>query len=72
MHLSVDRGQYGEHVEAVCEAAPHLEPIAPLALVVETIHAIYAGALVVTPQQEHVVGEAELIAEEQTNGFDGV
>ena len=59
-----DRGD-GEGVEGVDEALPDLDVAPSFALVVEAIHARHVGALVIAAEQKEVLGELELVTEQQ-------
>ena len=59
--LLVDDRREGEHVEDVLELLPHLDVVPPLALVVEAVDAVDAGALVVAAQDEKVLGVEDLV-----------
>ena len=68
--LLVDDGSNGETVEAVGESLPELDVIAALALVVESIDTVDRRALVVTTEDEEVLGVLDLIREEETDGLE--
>ncbi len=67
--LLVDDGRHGQTVEAVGEGLPELDVVAALALVVEAVDAVDAGALVVAAQQEKVLREFDLVGEQETDGL---
>lgn len=68
--LLVNDGSDGETVEAVCERLPELDVIAALALVVESIDTVDGRALVVTTENEEVLGVLDLVREEETDGLE--
>ena len=65
----VDNGSSWEHIEAKAEFFPNLNSVPSFALVVESIHSIDGLALVVASQQVEVLGELDLVGEEQGYGF---
>lgn len=71
-NLLVNNGSNGQAVEAVGKRLPELDVVATLALVVEAIDAVDGGALVVTAEDEEVLGILDLIGEEQADGLEGL
>lgn len=67
--LFIDDSRDWQAVEAVCERLPQLDVVSSLALVVETIDTVDGGALVVTTENEKVLGILDLVCEEKTDGF---
>jgi len=67
--LLVDNRHHRQTVETVRKGLPQLDCIAPLALIVEPIDPIDAGALVVAPQQEEVLRVLDLIGQQQADGL---
>ena len=70
--LLVNDGGNGQAVEAVGEGLPQLDVVAALALVVEAVDTVDRGALVVAAQDEEVLGELDLVGEEQADGLEGL
>lgn len=70
--LLVDDGGNGQAVEAISESLPQLDVVSSLALVVETVDAVDAGALVVAAKNEEVFGVLDLVCEEQADGLEGL
>jgi hypothetical protein len=70
--LLVDDGSNGQTVEAVGECLPQLDVVSPLALIVETVDAVDRGALVVTAEDEKVLGVLDLVCEQQADGLQGL
>jgi hypothetical protein len=68
-NLVVDDGGDGEAIEAVREHFPQLDGVAALALVVEAVDAIDAGALVVAAQQEEVLRVLYLVGQQKAHGL---
>jgi len=68
-NLLIDNGRHRQAVEAVREGLPQLDAVATLALVVESVYAIDAGALVVAAQQEEVLRVFDLVGEQQADGL---
>ena len=64
-YLVLDDSTEGHHVEDIVEHLPELNPYSVLALVIEAIQSIHTGNLVVSPQHEDVLGESDLVAEQQ-------
>jgi len=67
--LLVNDGSNRKAVEAVRKGLPQLNVVPTLALVVETIDAVNRGALVVTSQDEEVLGILDLVGQEQADGL---
>ena len=55
----VDNGSDRQAIEAVCEGLPDLDIVPPLALVVDAVDAVDRGALVITAQDEEVLGRRQ-------------
>lgn len=68
--LLVDDGGDGQAVEAVGERLPQLDVVSSFALVVESVDAVDGGALVVTAQDEEVLGVLDLVREEKAYGLE--
>ena len=60
--LLINDGGDGQAVEAVGEGLPKLDVVASLALVVETVDTVDGSALVVTAENEEVLGYLILYA----------
>lgn len=69
-NLASDNGGNRQRVETVNECLPDFDIAPPLALVVEPVNSGHVGALVVAAEKEKVLGELELVAEEQQNGLE--
>jgi hypothetical protein len=69
-NLLVNDGRDGQAVEAVGEGLPQLDVVSALALIVEAIDTVDGGTLVVTTQDEEVLGVLDLVGEKQTDGFE--
>lgn len=70
--LLIDEGGNREAVEAIGEELPKAHTEAALALVIKAIDAVDGGALVVSPQQEEVVRELDLVGHQQADGLDAL
>lgn len=57
----VNDGGNGQAVEAVGEGLPQLDVVAALALIVETVNTVDRGTLVVSTQNEEVLGVLDLV-----------
>jgi hypothetical protein len=68
-NLLVDDSSDGKAVEAIGKGLPELNVIATLALVVEAIDTVDRSTLVVTSQNEEVLGVLDLVGEEQADGL---
>jgi hypothetical protein len=68
--LLVNNGGNGKAVEAVGEGLPQLDVVSSLALIVETVDAVDRGTLVVTAEDEEVLGVLDLVGEEQADGLE--
>ena len=67
--LLIDDSRNGETVEAVRESLPQLNVVPPLALIVETIDTVDGGALVVTTENEEVLGVLDLVSQKEADGL---
>lgn len=70
--LLVDDSGDGKAVEAIRKSLPQLDVVAALALVVETVDAVDGGALVVSSQDEEVLGVLDLVREQKADGLEGL
>lgn len=77
--LFVDDGTDRHDVEAIRKGFPEFEVVSTLTyiyelltLIVETVNAIDAGTLMVTSQEEEVLGVLDFIGKEQTDSFYGL
>ena len=70
--LLVNDGRDGEAVETVSKGLPELDVVSSLALVVEAVDTVDRGTLVVTAQNEEILGILDLVGEQQTDGFQGL
>jgi len=61
-----------ETVEAIGEGFPEFDVVPSLALVVEAVDSVDAGALVVASQKEEVLGVLDLVGQQQTDCFKGL
>ena len=68
--LFVDDGGNGEAIEAVGKGLPQLDVVPPLAFVVESVDAVDGRALVVSAQDEEVLGILDLVCEEKADCFE--
>ena len=68
--LVVDDAGDGEAVEGVSEGLPQLDVVAALHLVKEAVNPVNAGALVVSAQDEEVLGELDLEGEDEADGLE--
>jgi hypothetical protein len=68
--LLINDGGDGQAVEAVGESLPKLDVVASLALIVETVDAVDGRALVVTAQNEEVLGVLDLVCQQQADGLE--
>jgi len=59
-----------ETVEAVGERFPQFDVISALAFVVEAINTVNGGTLVVSSEQEEVLGVLDLVGEQQADGLE--
>lgn len=68
--LLVDDSSNGQAVEAVGEGLPQLDVVSSLALIVKAIDTVDGGTLVVTTQNEEVLGVLDLVREEQADSLE--
>lgn len=69
-NLLVDDSGDRQAVEAIGKRLPKLDVVAALALVVEAVDAVDGGALVITSQNEKVLGVLDLVGKEEANGLE--
>lgn len=67
--LFINNGGNWQTVKAVSESLPQFNVVSPFALIIESIDAVDGGALVVTTQQEEVLGILNLVGQQQANGL---
>lgn len=67
--LLIDDSRNGEAVEAIRESLPQLNVVPPLALIVETIDTVDGRTLVVTTENEEVLGVFDLVSQKEADGF---
>ena len=68
--LAGNNGSNGESVECIDEGLPDLDVAPPLAFIVEAVDAGDIGALVVTAEEEEVLGIFQLKTEEEEDGLE--
>lgn len=66
-NLLVNNGRDRQAVEAVGERLPQLDVVSPLALVVEAVDAVDRGALVISSQDEEVLGVLDLVSKQEAD-----
>ena len=57
----VDKGGDGQAIEAVCEDFPQFDSMSALTFIVESVNTVDGGTLVITSQQEKVLGVLNLV-----------
>lgn len=67
--LLIDDCSNWQAIEAVSERLPQLDVVPPFALVVETVDPVDRGALVVSAEDEEVLGVLDLVREKQADGL---
>ncbi len=70
--LLVDDAGDGQAVEGVGEGLPELDVVAALALVEEAVDAVDGGALVVSAENEEVLGELDLEGEDEADALEAL
>lgn len=68
--LLINDGGNGETVEAVGESLPELDVVSALALIVETVDTVDRGTLVVSTQNEEVLGVLDLVRKKEADGLE--
>ena len=68
--LLINDGGNRETVEAVGESLPELDVVSALALIVETVDTVDRGTLVVSTQNEEVLGVLDLVRKEEADGLE--
>lgn len=71
-YLLVYHRRHRQAVEAVREYPPQPDAETALALVVEAVDAVDGSALMVSTQEEEVVGVFDLVSQEEWYGFDAL
>lgn len=68
--LLVDDGGNRQAVEAIGKCLPQLDVVPSLALIVESVDAVDARALVVAAEDEEVLGILDLVRQQQADGLE--
>ena len=68
--LLVYNRRYRQTIETVGERLPEFDVVTTFAFVVEAVDAVDGGALMIASEQEKVLGEFDLVGEEETNGLE--
>ena len=68
--LFINDGGNRKAVEAVGESLPQLDVVSALALIVETVNTVDRGTLVVSTQNEEVLGVLDLVREKEANSLE--
>jgi hypothetical protein len=68
--LLINDGSNGKAVEAIGESLPELDVVPALALIVETVDTVNRGTLVVSTQNEEVLGVLDLVRKEKADGLE--
>jgi len=68
-NLLIDDGTHGHAIENVTELLPQLDVVASLAFIIEAIDTCDGCALMVSTQQEEILGELHLVGEKQDDGL---
>ena len=68
-NLLIDNGRNGQAVEAIGECLPKFDVVPPLAFIVETVDSVDGGALVVTTENEEVLGVFDLVSQKEADGL---
>ena len=71
-NLIINDRTAGQTVEGVAKLLPHLDRETTTAFVVKAVNAINAGALVIPPQEEKVLGVLDFVGKEQADNFQGL
>eukprot|EP00958_Prasinococcus_capsulatus_P018265 scaffold2128_cov371-Prasinococcus_capsulatus_cf.AAC.4 len=67
--LLVYNGAAWKAVETVCEGLPEPHVVPSLAFVIEAVDPIDGSALVISAEQEEVLGVLALVGQQQADGF---
>jgi len=67
--LLVNDSTNGHAVEHVAELLPHLDVVASLALIIETVDSSDRSTLMITSQLEEILRKLDLVSHQQSNGF---
>lgn len=68
-YFLIDDGRDRQTVKAISERFPQFDVVPSLALVVEPVYPVYAGAFVIPAQQEEVLRVFDLVSEQQAYRF---
>lgn len=68
--LLINDSGNGKAVEAVGESLPELDVVSALALIVETVDTVDRSTLVVSTQNEEVLGVLDLVRKEEADGLE--
>jgi hypothetical protein len=69
-NLLVDDGCNWQAVEAIGECLPEFDVVTTLALIVEPVYSVDAGAFVIAAQHEEVLGVLDLVCKKQADGLE--
>jgi hypothetical protein len=67
--LFVNDGCDRQAIEAIGECFPQLDVVPSLALIIESIDAVDGGTLVVTAQDEEILGVLDLVCQKKADRF---
>mmetsp|Transcript_38082 Transcript_38082/g.81113 ORF Transcript_38082/g.81113 Transcript_38082/m.81113 type:complete len:204 (+) Transcript_38082:680-1291(+) len=70
--LLVHHSRKGKDIEHLLEFFPHLDVVAALALVIEAVDAVDGCTLVVTAEEEEILGVLDLVREKQAHAFEAI
>lgn len=70
--LLIDNGCNGQAVEAVGERLPQLDIVSAFAFVVEAVDTVDRGALMVSTQNEEILGILDLVRKQQADRLQGL
>lgn len=65
----VDNSGAGQTIKSVAKLLPHFHRKAATTLIVESVNAIDAGALVIASEQKEILRILDLVGKEQTDNF---
>ena len=70
--LLIDDGSHGEAVKAIDESLPKLDVVSSLTLIVESVDPVNRRTLVVSAEDEEVLGVLNFVRQEQTDRLHGL
>ena len=71
-YLIVNYCCHGKTIKAISERFPEFDVVASLAFIIKTVNPIYTGTLMVSAEEEKVLGVLDFVSKHQANSFKGL